>query len=65
MNRHFVYRLGGKPFLLYLAYLSAFAPLSTDLYLPALPDMASSFGVTPDLMNLSLSGFFVFLACRC
>lgn len=60
MSRYTVYSLGGKTFLGYLAFLSAFAPLSTDLYLPALPAMAKAFGVSPDLMNLSLSGFFIF-----
>ncbi len=35
-------------------------PLSTDLYLPALPGMALYFGVSADLANLTLILFFVF-----
>jgi DHA1 family bicyclomycin/chloramphenicol resistance-like MFS transporter len=46
----------------FIAFLSAFVPLSTDLYLPALPGMAKFFGVTTDLANLTLILFFVFFA---
>ncbi len=45
-----------------IAFLSAFVPLSTDLYLPALPGMAKFFGVSTDLANLTLILFFVFFA---
>ena len=43
-----------------LAFISAFPPLSTDLYLPALPQMAEIFATTPARINLTLSLFFVF-----
>ena len=46
----------------YLAFLSAFVPLSTALYLPALPGMSAYFGVNPGLTNLSLSLFMLFYA---
>lgn len=45
-----------------LAFISAFPPLSTDLYLPALPQMAQIFATTPARINLTLSLFFVFFA---
>lgn len=46
--------------LITLAFISAFPPLSTDLYLPALPQMAEIFATTPARINLTLSLFFVF-----
>jgi len=54
--------LGEKGLIGLIAFLSAFVPLSTDLYLPALPGMAKYFGVTSDLTNLTLILFFVFFA---
>ena len=42
-----------------LALLSAFVPLSTDLYLPALPRMSASFHAPADQINLTLTAFFV------
>ncbi len=42
-----------------IALLSAFIPLSTDLYLPALPTMAATLRTTPALVNLTLVAFFV------
>lgn len=53
-------RLGEKGLIALLALLSAFVPLSTDLYLPALPGMSEQFGASPDLINLTLVLFFVF-----
>lgn len=52
--------LGGRGFLILIALLSAFVPLSTDLYLPALPGMARYFHATVDVTNLTLILFFVF-----
>jgi DHA1 family bicyclomycin/chloramphenicol resistance-like MFS transporter len=43
----------------YLAMLSAFPALSTDLYLPALPSMAKLFDVSESLTNLTLIVFFI------
>ncbi len=45
-----------------LAFISAFPPLSTDLYLPALPQMVEIFGASPAKVNLTLSLFFIFFA---
>ena len=46
--------LGGKGLLALLALLSAFVPLSTDLYLPALPRMGEYFRASSALTNLTL-----------
>ncbi len=43
-----------------IALLSAFVPLSTDLYLPALPGMSEHFQVPVDQINLTLTAFFIF-----
>ena len=45
--------------LLILALLAAFPPLSTDMYLPALPSLTSDWGSTETIINLTLVGFFV------
>jgi DHA1 family bicyclomycin/chloramphenicol resistance-like MFS transporter len=52
--------LGSKGLIVLIALLSAFVPLSTDLYLPALPGMSRYFNASADLINLTLIGFFVF-----
>ncbi len=54
--------LGEKGLIALIAILSAFVPLSTDLYLPALPGMANYFNVSADLANLTLILFFVFFS---
>lgn len=54
--------LGGKGLLALLALLSAFVPLSTDLYLPALPRMGEYFGASSALTNLTLVLFFIFFS---
>jgi len=54
--------LGEKGLIILIAFLSAFIPLSTDLYLPALPRMAENFNATPSLINLTLILFFLFYA---
>lgn len=54
--------LGDKGFVIFLAFLSAFIPLSTDIYLPALPRMVESFHTAVSLINLTLILFFVFYA---
>jgi DHA1 family bicyclomycin/chloramphenicol resistance-like MFS transporter len=53
-------RLGKKGLVAFLTLLSAFIPLSTDLYLPALPHMTEYFGVPEYQTNLTLILFFVF-----
>lgn len=54
--------LGDKGFVVFLTFLSAFIPLSTDIYLPALPKMVDNFNTTPSLINLTLTFFFIFYA---
>ena len=54
--------LGAYGLIIFIALLSAFIPLSTDLYLPALPGMSSYFNTSADRINLTLSAFFIFYA---
>jgi DHA1 family bicyclomycin/chloramphenicol resistance-like MFS transporter len=54
--------LGRKGLIIFLAALSAFPALSTDLYLPALPGMTEYFHVREYLTNLTLILFFVVYA---
>lgn len=54
--------LGSKGLIVLIALLSAFVPLSTDLYLPALPTMSDYFGTTTERINLTLTLFFLFYA---
>jgi MFS transporter, DHA1 family, multidrug resistance protein len=54
--------LGDKGFVAFIAFLSAFIPLSTDIYLPALPRMVESFHTAASLVNLTLIFFFIFYA---
>lgn len=42
-----------------LALLAAFPPLSTDMYLPALPSLATTWQCNETAINLTLIGFFV------
>ena len=55
-------RLGRKGLIAFIAMLSAFIPLSTDLYLPALPAMSKYFVAPEYQINLTLILFFVFYA---
>ena len=43
----------------FIAYMQMFVPLSIDLYLPALPEMAGVFSASEFLVNLTLAGFFL------
>jgi DHA1 family bicyclomycin/chloramphenicol resistance-like MFS transporter len=54
--------LGDRGLIVLIALLSAFIPLSTDLYLPALPGMGDFFGVSAGLTNLTLILFFLFFS---
>jgi DHA1 family bicyclomycin/chloramphenicol resistance-like MFS transporter len=54
--------LGSRGLIVLIALLSAFVPLSTDLYLPALPGMGAYFGVSATLTNLTLILFFLFFS---
>ncbi len=48
--------------LVVLGALSAFGPLSTDMYLPGLPSMARDLGVRPSVAQLTLSASLIGLA---
>ena len=54
--------LGDRGLIALIAVLSAFVPLSTDLYLPALPSMGEYFQASADLTNLTLILFFIFFS---
>jgi len=54
--------LGDRGLIILIAVLSAFVPLSTDLYLPALPGMGDFFHVSVNLTNLTLVLFFLFFS---
>lgn len=54
--------LGQKGLIGLITILSAFIPLSTDLYLPALPSMAEYFKTPVSLVNLTLILFFIFFS---
>ena len=55
-------RLGRGGMIALITMCNAIAPLSTDMYMPALPDMASYFHTTDAVMNMTLVGFFLFFA---
>lgn len=48
--------------IIYLAYIGMFIPLSTDLYLPALPEMGNYFSASEFLVGLTLTIFFFVFA---
>ena len=45
-----------------ITILSMIPPLSTDLYMPALPEMTSYFNTTSTLMSFTMTIFFIFMA---
>jgi DHA1 family bicyclomycin/chloramphenicol resistance-like MFS transporter len=49
----------GLGFTIILGSLTAFGPLSIDMYLPALPALAESFVTSPSRVQLTLSAFFL------
>lgn len=51
-----------KVYLFYLAFLAATPPLATDMYLPAIPDLAVLWDVARSTVNLSLVLWFVFFS---
>ncbi len=51
-----------KGIILLISVLSMAPPLSTDMYLPALPHMSESFDASTGVINLTLVAFFFFLA---
>ncbi|MBQ3508488.1 MAG: multidrug effflux MFS transporter [Peptococcaceae bacterium] len=54
--------LGKTGLILFIAMMNMFIPLSTDLYLPALPSMSEVWQVPTALTNLTLVAFFFFYA---
>ena len=46
-------------YILFLALISVTPPLSTDMYLAAIPHIAREWGVGKDLVNLTLVLWFV------
>jgi MFS transporter, DHA1 family, multidrug resistance protein len=52
-------RIGGVAFTSILGALTAFGPMSIDMYLPALPAVAASFGTSASRVQLTLSAFFL------
>ena len=50
------------PLLILVLLLSMFGPLSTDMYLPALPQMVEDFDTTEAIMNMSLYMFMLVLS---
>lgn len=61
VNRNQVY-LGNRGLIFFIALMNMFIPLSTDMYLPALPNMSSYFQCNSAITNLTLSAFFLFYA---
>ncbi len=51
---------GDKGLIIFIGLLSAFIPLSTDFYLPALPGMSDYFNESISICNLTLILFFIF-----
>ncbi|MFD1705724.1 multidrug effflux MFS transporter [Siminovitchia sediminis] len=45
-----------------LGSLTAFGPLSIDMYLPALPELASGYGASASLSQLSITSFLIGMA---
>lgn len=54
--------LGNTGTLIFLALISAFPPLSIDLYLPAMPQMVDTLATTHSRVNMTLSMFLIFYA---
>jgi len=48
--------------ILLIVILSTIPPFSTDMFLPALPDMVQHFGTTEAVLNITLYGFMFFQA---
>ena len=59
-NSHEIPRRKGA--LAFLALISSFPPLSTVLYLPALPQMVEALNTTQHNVNMTLSMFFLFFS---
>ena len=54
--------LGKVGFIIFIAVMNMFIPLSIDLYLPAVPSMGEYFQTEASVVNLTLVSFFFFYA---
>ncbi len=54
--------LSENSMVIFIAFMNMFVPLSTDLYLPALPEMSGYFSVSQASVSLTLTLFFLFYA---
>ena len=54
--------LNAKSMTGFIAFMNMFVPLSTDLYLPALPEMGAFFSASPALVSMTLTAFFFVFA---
>ncbi len=52
-------KISEKQLMIMIGFLSSFIPASTDLYLPALPTMAEKLSTTPEMVNMTLTLFFI------
>ncbi len=57
-----IFSIGNRYLIAYLTFLSSFAPLSTDMYLPALPAMAENLATSDELVSYSMTSFFLIYA---
>lgn len=55
-------RLGTAGLVVLLALANAICPFSLDMYTPAVPLMPDQFGTTAAMVNLTISGFYLFFA---
>lgn len=57
-----IFKPGNRYLIIYLTFLSAFPPLTIDMYLPALPNIAVNLSTTNEVASYSLSAFFLVYA---
>ena len=50
--------LSPKAMIAFITFMNMYPPLSTDMYLPALPEMGKFFGAENFLVSLTLTIFF-------
>lgn len=55
-------RLGTAGLVLLLAAANIICPLSLDMYTPAVPELPEQFGTTATVVNLTISGFYLFFS---
>lgn len=56
------FKVGDRFFIVFLAFLSAFPPITTDMYLPAMPAMGSSLQASNELVSYTISGYMLVFA---